>query len=99
MTERASDLLSEVADRLSADAGESGLVAAESVRSLAPEILKAHKDTSLDELVRISVKFHELLFRTLHTDSNRPGQLVGLFECPDCGEERRLPLKSGAEVA
>ena len=41
MTERASDLLSELSDRLSADVGESGLVAAESVRSLAPEILKA----------------------------------------------------------
>ena len=33
--------------------------------------------------------------RTLHTDSGRPGQLVGLFECPDCGDERRLPLESG----
>ena len=43
MTERASDLLSKLADRLSADPGESGLVAAESVRSLAPEILKSQK--------------------------------------------------------
>src|SRR5882724_10267098 len=42
MTERASDLLSELADRLSANATESGLVAAESVleilfRSLRPD--------------------------------------------------------------
>lgn len=36
--------------------------------------------------------------RTLHTDSGRPGQLVGLFECPDCGDERRLPLESGEAV-
>ena len=47
MTERAGDLLSELGDRLSADAGEAGLVAAESVRSLAPEILKAEKDGSV----------------------------------------------------
>jgi diguanylate cyclase (GGDEF)-like protein len=72
MTERASDLLSELATRLSADAGESGLVAAESVRSLAPEILKTQKNGTVDELVRISVRFLELLFRSLHADSHVP---------------------------
>ena len=72
MTERAGDLLSELADRLSADAGESGLVAAESVRSLAPEVLKVHKDGSVDELVGISVRFLELLFRALQTESHVP---------------------------
>ena len=35
---------------------------------------------------------------TLHTDASKPGQLVGLFECPDCGHERRHPVDS-AEVA
>lgn len=30
--------------------------------------------------------------RTLHSDSSRPSELVGLFECPECGHERRLPL-------
>lgn len=35
--------------------------------------------------------------RTLHTDSARPGQILGLFECPDCGTERRLPFEG--EVA
>ena len=39
MTERASDLLSELADRLSANATESGLVAAESVRAIEPDLL------------------------------------------------------------
>jgi diguanylate cyclase (GGDEF)-like protein len=72
MTERAGDLLSELAARLSADAAESGLVAAESVRSLAPEILKAEPDGSVDELVGNSVKFVERLFRALQTDSNVP---------------------------
>jgi diguanylate cyclase (GGDEF)-like protein len=72
MTERASDLLSEVAERLSADATESGLVAAESVRALAPEILKSQSGGSVDELVRISVRFLELLFRSLRADSQVP---------------------------
>ena len=36
--------------------------------------------------------------RSLHTDSNRPGQLMGLFECPDCGDEKRHLVESG-EVA
>lgn len=72
MTERASDLLTELAERLSADAGESGLVAAESVRSLAPEILKSQKGGSVDELVRTSDKFLRLLFRSLRADSHIP---------------------------
>jgi diguanylate cyclase (GGDEF)-like protein len=72
MTERASNLLSDVADRLSADAGESGLVAAESVRALAPEILKSQSGGSVDELVRTSVRFLELLFRSLRSDSHIP---------------------------
>src|SRR3989449_488914 len=39
MTERASDLLGELADRLSADSRDSGQVVAESVRTLQPEVL------------------------------------------------------------
>ena len=38
--------------------------------------------------------------RTMHSDLSQPGQLVGLFECPDCGDERRLPLsvEAGSEA-
>jgi len=72
MTERASDLLSKLAERLSADPGESGLVAAESVRSLAPEILNSQKPGAVDELVKTSGKFLELLFRSLNADSRIP---------------------------
>jgi hypothetical protein len=32
--------------------------------------------------------------RTMHSDSSRPEVLVGLFECPECGHERWLPLKT-----
>ncbi|GAC1476399.1 MAG: hypothetical protein PVS3B2_12220 [Candidatus Dormibacteraceae bacterium] len=32
--------------------------------------------------------------RTLHSDSGQPDVLVGLFECPECGHERRLPIRT-----
>src|SRR5258708_377573 len=72
MTERAGDLLSEVADRLSGSADQSGLVAAESVRAIEPDLLKTHKDGSVDELVKTSVAFLEILFRSLRPDSRVP---------------------------
>ncbi len=72
MTQRASDLLSEVADRLTSGASETALVAAEAVRAIEPEILKGHKDGSVDELVKTSVTFLELLFRSLQRDSRVP---------------------------
>ena len=34
--------------------------------------------------------------RSIHSDSVRPDLVVGLFECPECGYERRLPLLQGA---
>ena len=72
MTERASDLLSELADRLSDNVAQSGLVAAESVRAIEPELLKTHKDGTVDELVKTSVAFLEILFRSLRPDSRVP---------------------------
>src|SRR5438477_8005146 len=72
MTQRASDLLGEVADRLSADATESGMVAAEAVRAIEPELLKGYRDGSLDELVKMSVAFLQALFRSLRLDSKLP---------------------------
>lgn len=72
MTERASDLLSELAERLSANVSESGLVAAESVRAIEPDLLSVHKDGSVDELVKTSVSFLGLLFRSLRPDARVP---------------------------
>src|SRR6267143_4596383 len=72
MTERASDLLGELVDRLSVNISESGIVAAESVRAIEPELLKTHKDGSVDELVKTSVAFLEILFRSLRPDSKVP---------------------------
>jgi hypothetical protein len=38
---------------------------------------------------RVSMKL-----RTMHSDASRPEVLVGLFECPECGHERWLPIKT-----
>jgi len=37
----------------------------------------------------------------MHSDSSRPEVVVGLFECPECGHERRAPIRTGetAETA
>jgi diguanylate cyclase (GGDEF)-like protein len=72
MTERASDLLGELADRLAAHATESGIVAAEAVRSIEPDILKSHKDGSVDELVKTSIAFLKILFMSLRPDAKVP---------------------------
>src|SRR5256885_13665033 len=72
MTQRASDLLAEVADRLSSDATDSGMVVAEAVRAIEPELLKGDKDGSIDELVGMSVAFLKALFRSLRPDSQLP---------------------------
>src|SRR6266852_1816292 len=75
MTERASHLLGELADRLSADSRDSGQLVAESVRTLEPELLKMQKEGgSIDDLVRTSVGFLEILFRSLRADSRVPWQ-------------------------
>jgi diguanylate cyclase (GGDEF)-like protein len=72
MTQRASDLLSELADRLSAHVTESGIVAAEAVRAIEPDVLKSHKDGSDDELVKTSIAFLQVLFRSLQPDAKLP---------------------------
>ncbi|HEX6489218.1 MAG TPA: hypothetical protein VF137_10180 [Candidatus Dormibacteraeota bacterium] len=41
---------------------------------------------------------HEITMdlRTIHTDASRPGEVIGHFECPECGYERRQPLSPEA---
>jgi hypothetical protein len=34
---------------------------------------------------------------TMHSDASRPDVVVGLFECPECGHERRLPIRTSYE--
>src|SRR5579872_803641 len=72
MTQRASDLLAEVGDRLSADAMPSAMVVAEAVTAIEPELLKGYRDSSHDELVRMSTAFLQALFQSLRPDSKLP---------------------------
>jgi hypothetical protein len=37
--------------------------------------------------------------RTMHSEDSRPDQVVGLFECPVCGHERRVPLRINTAAA
>ena len=100
MTERASDLLGELADRLSADSRESGQVVAESVRTLEPELLKMQKDGgSIDDLVDTSVGFLEILFRSLRADSRVPWQQYYTLarEASRRYAEKGIPLESVME--
>lgn len=30
--------------------------------------------------------------RTLHSDVSAPKQVLGVYTCPECGSERRLPI-------
>ncbi len=32
--------------------------------------------------------------RTMHSDATRPDVVIGLFECPECGHERWLPIRT-----
>src|SRR5437879_12103540 len=95
MTERASDLLGELADRLSADSRDSGQVVAESVRTLEPELLRMQKEGgSIDDLVRTSVGFLEILFRSLRADARVPWPHYSTLArvAPRRYAERRTPL-------
>jgi len=37
--------------------------------------------------------------RTMHSDDSRPEMVIGLFECPECGFERRVPLRTNPAAA
>lgn len=72
MTERASDLLWELASRLSTSSAESALVAAEAVRAIEPEMLSPQANGSGDDLVNTSARFLEVLFMSLRPDAKVP---------------------------
>ena len=69
MTQRASDLLGEVADRLTGDAAESGRMAAEAVRAVDPELAEGYMNGSFDELAKMSANLIDNLFRSLRPDA------------------------------
>jgi hypothetical protein len=40
-----------------------------------------------------------MTLRTMHSDSSRPDTVVGLYECPECGHERRKPIETDTAAA
>src|SRR5712692_4696256 len=72
MTERASDLLSELSDRLTADLDGVGNTAAEAIRSAMPELVLTVPESFTEMPIRNSSQFLEALYRTLRIDSNVP---------------------------
>lgn len=37
-----------------------------------------------------------MTLRTLHSEVSRPEQVLGAYACPECGSERRLPIRTRA---
>ena len=37
--------------------------------------------------------------RTMHSDSNLPDVVIGLFECPECGHEERRRIQTSETAA
>src|SRR5947209_3344577 len=72
MTQRASDLLAEVADRLANSAEESGIVAAQAVRAIEPDILNGFNDPTVEELAGTSLGSLQALFPPLRLASKIP---------------------------
>jgi len=72
MTERASDLLGELSDRLTADLGETGPATTEILRDSVPQLIAATPDTWSEMPIRTSAAFLEVLFRSLRVDSDVP---------------------------
>jgi hypothetical protein len=56
----------------------------------------SHEDAPNCERHEASV---QMQLRTLHSDQSRPDTVVGLYECPECGYERRLPIRTGDAAA
>ena len=34
--------------------------------------------------------------QSIHTESSRPEEALGLFECPECGHQQRIPMEPEA---
>ncbi|HYT12393.1 MAG TPA: hypothetical protein VEL12_06360 [Candidatus Nitrosopolaris sp.] len=56
----------------------------------------SHEDAPSCERHEGSVRMQ---LRTLHSDASRPDTVVGLYECPECGHERRQPIRTNDAAA
>jgi diguanylate cyclase (GGDEF)-like protein len=74
MTERASDLLGELSDRLTADLGETDLATTEMLRSTVPQLVAATPDAFDEMPIRSTGAFLAVLFRSLRVGADVPWQ-------------------------
>ena len=96
MTERASDLLGALSDRLTADLGDTGATTADVVREAVPELVMAQPEGFTEMPIRSSAQFLEALFRSLRIDSTVPWPeyFVLAREASRRYAEKGIPLES-----
>src|SRR5438093_307207 len=100
MTERASDLLSELSVRLTADLQEAGATASEAIRTSVPELVLTVPESFSEMPIRSSSQFLEALYRTLRIDSSVPWAeyYVLAREASHRYAEKGVPLESLMEA-
>ena len=100
MTERASDLLSELSDRLTTDLDEAGNAAQTAVRTAMPELIATVPDSFAEMPIRSAPQFLEALYRSLRIDSNVPWSdyYVLAREASHRYAEKGVPLESLMEA-
>src|SRR2546423_4621263 len=100
MTERASDLLSELSVRLTADLQEAGATASEAIRTSMPELVLTVPESFSEMPIRSSSQFLEALYRTLRIDSSVPWAeyYVLAREASHRYAEKAVPLESLMEA-
>jgi len=100
MTERASDLLGELSDRLSADLLDTGVATAEVVRAAVPELVQAQPEGFNEMPIRNSAEFLVALFRSLRVDSAVPWPEYYLMarDASRRYAEKGIPLESLMEA-
>jgi diguanylate cyclase (GGDEF)-like protein len=100
MTERASDLLGEVSDRLTADLGVTGPDTAETLRTKLPELVRAVPESFSEMPIRNTAAFLAVLFRSLRVESDVPWADYYLLarEASRKYAENGIPLESLMEA-
>src|SRR5258708_33421722 len=100
MTDRDSDLLSQLSDRLTAAREEVGNTAAEAIRAAMPELVLTVPESFTEMPIRTSSQFLDALYRTLRIDSTVPWAeyYVLAREASHRYAEKGVPLESLMEA-
>src|SRR6266446_3671758 len=100
MTERASDLLGALADRLTADLEDAGATTTETVRSRVPELILAQPEGFAEMPIRNAAAFLEVLFKSLRIEPEVPwpDYYVLAREASRRYAEKGIPLESLMEA-